>query len=310
MGDVVICSFLFEAIKKEKHAGRIVAVCSQQKQVEILRFNPYVDRIILLRHRWQIKVFESLCRRMRWSLQSVNFYDAPLDISMRNAKELVGEMFEIDSRKYRMQVYPDDKEVAWAKKFRAPYKYVILMQVHSRASRNHFWLRSRWEEVVRTRPQYTFVQIGLPDEERIAGAIDLRGSISIQRSLALAAVADSLVAVDGSLAHIGHAVGLRGVVLFGDSSPVHIGHDSHINIHKRLDCSPCFSISEGQAPCPYGHACMLQISTEEVIAALDHQLALGRQDAAEDRSWRVPLPTTSSRPAASTVSPNPYAIRP
>jgi len=154
----------------------------------------------------------------------------------------------------------------------APYKNTVLMHIHSRSSVNHHWPIEKWEALIEALPDCTFIQIGNKDEKYVKGSLDWRGKTQLRDAFCLIKHAHTFVGVDSSFAHATNAFGLPGVVLFGDSSPVHWGHENNINLYKKVSCSPCYYYI-GSNPCPYGHECMNTIDVHEVRAAVLHQLA-------------------------------------
>ena len=149
------------------------------------------------------------------------------------------------------------------------------MHIHSRSSNNHHWAIENWGNLVRQLPEFTFIQLGMPDEPAVEGAIDWRGKTSMREAFCLLKYAASYVGVDSVHAHVSNAFDLPGVVLFGDSNPALWGHDNNINIYKGIRCSPCYYHLWG-ATCPYGNTCMKLITVDDVKEALLKQMAKRR----------------------------------
>ena len=145
------------------------------------------------------------------------------------------------------------------------------MHIHSKSSQNHHWELENWEELIKQLPDYTFIQLGLKTEPEVKGALDWRGKTLFREALCLLKYADSFVGVDSNMAHATNAFDMPGVVLFGDSSPVHWGKPNNINIYKEVECSPCY-YELWHERCPYGHECMKLITVEDVKKALIQQM--------------------------------------
>jgi ADP-heptose:LPS heptosyltransferase len=77
----------------------------------------------------------------------------------------------------------------------------------------------RWEALVASHPELTFVQLGSREESPIRGTVDMRGETSVRESVALLRHALAFVGVASFLAHATNATGTPAVVLFGPSAP-------------------------------------------------------------------------------------------
>ena len=92
------------------------------------------------------------------------------------------------------------------------------------------------------------------------------GSTSLDEAIAIIGMCSNLVSNDSGLMHIGAALEVPQIAIFGSSDPNHTPPNSAkatiISLH--LPCSPCH-----QRECPLGHLnCLNQISPERVFAAL------------------------------------------
>jgi ADP-heptose:LPS heptosyltransferase len=116
-------------------------------------------------------------------------------------------------------------------------------------------------------PDYTFLQLGLPDEHALKGAVDLRGKISLRESMAVVKYSKGVVCVDTFFGHVAQAMNKPSVTLFGASNPEIWGYPGNVNLYKKVACAPCIDVL-GDDPCPYHRKCMQQIETREVVAAI------------------------------------------
>jgi heptosyltransferase-2 len=92
------------------------------------------------------------------------------------------------------------------------------------------------------------------------------GSTSLDEAIAIIRMCSSMVSNDSGLMHIGAALQVPQVAIFGSSDPNHTPPNSAkatvISLH--LTCSPCH-----QRECPLGHLnCLNQISADQVFAAI------------------------------------------
>jgi ADP-heptose:LPS heptosyltransferase len=82
--------------------------------------------------------------------------------------------------------------------------------------------------------------------------------------MAIIANSNLFLGVDSFWAHAATALRVKALVLFGDTSPNHFGHDSNLNIYKKVSCSPCIDWIHGYS-CPYSKKCMELITVEDVV---------------------------------------------
>jgi len=108
---------------------------------------------------------------------------------------------------------------------------------------------------------------------RIAAAIEKNcvntaGKLSLRQSAALLNRCEILISNDSAPAHLGVATRCKVIAIFGPTAPA-FGFapfgDGHLVVEKNLPCRPCSS--HGGNRCPIGtHACMLEISVEEIFS--------------------------------------------
>jgi ADP-heptose:LPS heptosyltransferase len=181
-----------------------------------------------------------------------------------------------------VMIFLTSEEEEVGKRLVSQYSMPVAIHVTSTCSSDKNWPISHWTELVRRNPQYTFLQLGLPNEELIPGVVDLRAEIPpLRAQFAVLKYVRAFVGVDSSFSNATNAFGTPGVVLYGPSTPLVWGHSNNHNLYLGLPCAPCLDILQG-APCPYGAPCMSGISVLEVERALEQQLA-GSYSAVRDR---------------------------
>ena len=123
------------------------------------------------------------------------------------------------------------------------------------------------------------VLLGAPSDTSVASAvvaeaggelISLVGKDAPELLPGLLARLDILVGMDTGVAHLAAAVGVPVVALFGPTDPALTaprGPDTSV-IWKPPPCAPCFL-----PECPIEHPCMRSIDVEEVLHAVETQLA-------------------------------------
>ncbi|OQP54228.1 hypothetical protein A4H97_22280 [Niastella yeongjuensis] len=290
LGDVLLITPALRAVKECYSDHKLIVYCLKKSHREVLLNNPYIDSLRLLPPlylwRYPYHLFSYLFNNSRrqghfFDTQKLKHYSMrpnAIPVSWlynKNVKEVVPELFsDLDVRleNKNVQLFFTKREEAKARHRLAPYRNTIIMHVYSRTSVNHMWSIEKWEALVRELPEFTFIQVGMEDEPRVKGAIDWRDNkMGIRDIFCLLKYATSFVGVESCMGHATNAFGLPGVVLFGDTSPVHWGHDNNINIYKNVRCAPCFHHLNGD-PCPYTHECMRLITVEDVKAALIRQV--------------------------------------
>jgi Glycosyltransferase family 9 (heptosyltransferase) len=129
------------------------------------------------------------------------------------------------------------------------------------------WPVDRMQQVVSMlRSQHRIVQTGHRDDERLDGAEDLRGRLSLREVAALLANSRFLVGLVGFLMHLARAVDTRAVIVYGGREhPLQSGYIANENIIGEAPCAPC-GITDA---CKIGHGCMTQITPAHVLDAVE-----------------------------------------
>ena len=109
--------------------------------------------------------------------------------------------------------------------------------------------------------------------EKTTGLIkNLAGHTKLSQAIALIAGAKCLISNDSGLMHIGAALSIPQVAIFGSSSPLHtppLNERANV-LWLSLSCAPCF-----KRDCPLGHLrCLRGISVDQVGSAVENCLTL------------------------------------
>jgi ADP-heptose:LPS heptosyltransferase len=124
---------------------------------------------------------------------------------------------------------------------------------------------------------HTTLQIGHKDDPALSNAVDFRGH-TIKAAIAAMKYAEVHIGVDSFTNHASAAVLTPSVILFGSTAPIGSGYAQNVNIHKDLECSPCYReydwSRDSKGECPYDKKCMDLITVDEVLVAVKAQLNL------------------------------------
>lgn len=112
------------------------------------------------------------------------------------------------------------------------------------------------------------------DRAALSGArsgLDLSGRLSVVETAAVVGHSQAVVANDTLILHLGEALGIPTVGIFGPTDPAHSAprarHSQTLWRGEGLACAPCHR--DGFFPvCEFGHRCMQDLSVDEVHAAL------------------------------------------
>ena len=150
------------------------------------------------------------------------------------------------------------------------------------------WATKRWDllnfadviqQISNLAPEAKIVLTGSSEERELVktlpaslSAINLVGKIDILQLGALLERCDVCLTCDSGPMHIAAAVGTPTVALFGPTSPARhqpygIGHTI---VEKPVSCRPCYKQTCHRQDAP--HLCMKEISTPEVVKALENKL--------------------------------------
>lgn len=272
LGDVLLTTPTIKALKEAEPDRKIMLYCMNERQQGIFNYNPHVDRLT------NTSFFRNPVAFTKYFMKRESFHTdfyaglMPTAFSGKNAKDLIAGLHHIELKDDRVQIFLSEKEENMAKSVMAQYRNPIVMHITSKTTKNQEWEVEDWEALVRSMPEYTFLQLGISAEKKVSNAVDLRDKFSFRDTLALIKYAKSFVGVNSSFSHATNAFDIPGVVLFGPAQPGVWGHSNNINLYKPLRCSPCLDLLFS-SPCPYDKRCMRLITVEEVRDALFRQLS-------------------------------------
>ena len=271
-GDVLLSTPIFGALKKKYPNSRIIVYCIRKRDRDIYRNNPQIDELR------STSFFTNPIAYTKYYFKLTKFHwlnyphYSPSLTYEKSAVKILADMVGAELEDPRLEVYLTSEEDKWGSEKLAPFPNPIAIHITSLTSDNQNWPLQNWVELIKSMPQYTFIQLGLSNEDKVEGAVDFRGTTSFREALSILKNSMSFVGVVSSFAHATSAFGTPGVVLFGPSTPKVWGHGNNINLYKNIRCAPCIDHLQS-SPCPYGKPCLTTITVEEVRDALLAQLA-------------------------------------
>jgi len=162
-------------------------------------------------------------------------------------------------------------------------------ETHETWMANKSWYHDRFQAVVdaiRQRwPDTLVVQLGVAGDPPLAGARDLRGNTTLRETAAILNRSLCFIGTSGLLVHLARAVECRSVVIYGGREHAwQSGYTCNENLESRLPCAPCWLWHD----CDRDRECMKQITSDQVVAAVDRALARGGEPLAVDTAELAP----------------------
>jgi len=265
LGDDVLCTALAREMKK-RGVGKIVIF---SKYPGLYEENPDVAATYNLG-------YPTVGRRRRWGYRTVvpqyGHYDPVTDRDVPPAGHFITGMCrmagltgQIDLRTY-LRLRPDERT-----KGRLAPRQAVIHSAGLASMKNKQWTPERYQATAdELQNEVRWIQLGLPGDPPIRGAIDLRGRTTLRESAAILANSKILLGEAGFLMHLARAVDTRSVIVYGGrEDPQVSGYIANENVVGRTACSPCWQ----RTRCDFGHECMRMIEPAEVAAAIRRQLA-------------------------------------
>lgn len=136
------------------------------------------------------------------------------------------------------------------------------------------WVESRWPHIAAALSQQGLhpVMLGGPGDtaaaERIAAdaptLLNLVGKLKLDETVAAISLCQGLIGVDTGLTHMGTALGIPTLALFGSTCPYVKGQDEQTHVlYDAMPCSPCHR----KPTCGGKFDCMGNIGEDRVLAA-------------------------------------------
>jgi len=187
---------------------------------------------------------------------------------------LLAEYLGLDLGDFKMKVSLGLEAQKYAEEFSGGLSsgYAVFCPFTTRPQKH--WIEERWRELANQiidRFELTVVLLGGPDDEEAGGRIampvhprilNMAGKTTIQQAAALIKDSSLLIGVDTGLTHMGFALDVPTISLFGATAPyLNTEGTSGTVLYHPMDCSPC----RRNPTCEGDYTCMKAISTDEVV---------------------------------------------
>jgi ADP-heptose:LPS heptosyltransferase len=274
IGDALLVTPALRTLKQQAPSRRVIVYGQRREHEQVLRHNPYVDKVHLPDRRARPSFHWIAARTFFWravwprNLLCANYGELRPSLGYTSsATTIIGDLLGVQVTNPKLDLFLTDQERAAGRQALQGYARPVAIHPAAACSPNKLWNPERWAALVASLPELTFVQLGTIRDPLVDGVVDLRGA-SLRHSFALLANCRALVCVDSALAHAAAALAIPAVVLFGPSTPRIWGHGgTRVNLYAGIPCSPCIDVLAWN-PCPYGRRCMEQLSVDAVRTAL------------------------------------------
>lgn len=162
------------------------------------------------------------------------------------------------------ELYLDKHEHA----FGEAYAGGILIEPNTKVlDGNKAWPFARWQELVSRAPHHKWIQVGAPGS-RVLSGVTFVETPSVRKAFGVLSASRVFVGCEGALHHAAAALDVPAVVLWSEFiSPLFTGYASQRNIRKAQ------RVCGSRVPCASCRASMEAITVDEVLSALEEELA-------------------------------------
>ncbi len=268
-GDHLLCTPLFHELRKRDQHG--LWMMSNHK--DLFRGNPSVDAVVPMDWR-----YPALAQKIGGRSVMPNYaeIDAKADKSTPPDRHIIAKMCQhlgmtgkVELRPY---MYLTQGEKAAGRYTTNQIAVQSSIMSASMPIRNKEWYPERMSAVVEAlSPDYSFIQLGSKDDPALPGVIDMRGKTTVRQTAAIMSQSMVFLGLVGFLMHLARAVDCRAVIVYGGrEAPWQSGYSCNENIFTEMACAPCWLWSK----CDLGHQCMKEIEPQQVVEAVDRQIAV------------------------------------
>ena len=199
-----------------------------------------------------------------------------------HAMQVIAKNFNASIQDPLPELYFTSLEVSWAKEFiESQIRAGSYIVVEPGTNTDWFgdlrsWPFDRWQELVsyikKTHPEFSILQVGLPDTQLLEGVVDLRGQTSFREAALVIKNSRLFIGTEGGLMHAAAAVKTSSLILWGGITlPSFAGYQNHQKILSNfVSCAPCGQLGW----CDNDRKCMMNLTTSMAILMLDKLLGI------------------------------------
>ena len=269
-GDHLMLAAVIEGLKAEHPRVRIRLAA---RYPEIFRHNPHVEEVLSSR-----RLAKKDPARLGRYLQVTR--RPPAERYLQVSGHLLDDMYAcvglpLQERPHQPRIYLTPGELRFRERelesLRRPR---IAIVPHGKASvhlPNKIYPAGQWLELARLLGSLggTLLHIGSTKDGALApGAVDYR-DLGFRQTASLLRRCDLLVTHVGGIMHLGAAVRVPSVVIYGAAEhPAISGYPWNRNLYTPIECGPCWL----ETPCDH-HSCMRRLTPEIVLEEVRKVLA-------------------------------------
>jgi hypothetical protein len=265
-GDHLLCTAVFRELRRRQLDG----LWMMSSHPEIFRGNPDIDAVVPMHYSYpelaQRHGGRSVFPDYATIIESEDRSVPPKRHIISCMCQATGISGEVSLRPY-FHLTPRER----AKGLLASRQIAVQSSILSASMPipNKEWIAGRFQAIVNALgSDYTFVQVGLAQDPKLEGVVDLRGKLSVRQTAAVMSQSLVFVGLVGFLMHLARSVDCRSVIVYGGrEAPWQSGYSCNENLYNPVPCAPCWLWSK----CDFGHRCMKEISPERAIAAIETQ---------------------------------------
>lgn len=252
VGDEVMCTMVFDAIKEANPQCRITFVT---RFPDLFRGHPSIDEIVQ----------ESPVARQGGIPLS---YGMVLPPPPRPLGHLMAECVGLLLDKPRVPTLPPaEVSIDFRAKVASLKRPLVAVQPRSSSwTPNKDWSLERWDSLVLrlARDGATIVECGTqPVLSPVEGLVSMAGTTSLLEFAHVLGIADLFIAPPSGGMHLAAAYGTPSIILYGGyEDPVGHQYPQVTDLYRKVSCAPCWLTTY----CPLNLACLAQISVEDVYS--------------------------------------------
>jgi ADP-heptose:LPS heptosyltransferase len=306
MGDTLFATPAIRALRENCSEARIIILASPPA-AEVLRFNPFRMKVIVISDNWDLFKMLTLIRKENYdlalSLSKIGSYFTRLcatpyrgdffSINDRHNRPVVQRCLEVlkavglNYTRMRTEFWFGEQDRQIVDHFLKESGYNSNLPLIAIHCGGHYFTRKRWPtenfirliKFLKAKAGLQVVLIGggediqntLAIRSAIPDVITAAGMLKLSQTAALLKRCSLLIGNDSGPLHLGAAVQIPTIGLFGPTDPYQFypyNPPAHTYIYKALPCSPCYKFGGGPwqyiPRCSKAY-CMELITPEEVV---------------------------------------------